>query len=56
MAATSSEEPGVLRQQVTSHKGTTAAGLDVLMGDEALTRLMTETVDAARRRSIELGS
>lgn len=56
MAATSNEEPGVLRQQVTSHKGTTAAGLDVLMGGEALTRLVTETVDAARRRSIELGS
>ncbi len=56
MAATSGEEPGVLRQQVTSHKGTTAAALDVLMGADALTRLMTEAVDAARKRSIELGS
>lgn len=56
MAAESGEEPGTLRQQVTSHKGTTAAGLEVLMGEDRLTRLLTETVEAARKRSIELGS
>jgi pyrroline-5-carboxylate reductase len=56
MAAESGEEPGVLRQQVTSYKGTTAAALDVLMGEERLTRLLTEAVEAARRRSVELGS
>ncbi|MFC5386706.1 pyrroline-5-carboxylate reductase [Aquamicrobium segne] len=56
MAVESGEEPGVLRQKVTSYKGTTAAGLDVLMGENGLTRLLTETVEAARKRSIELGS
>ncbi|MET3790904.1 pyrroline-5-carboxylate reductase [Aquamicrobium terrae] len=56
MAAESGEEPGVLRQQVTSYKGTTAAALDVLMGEERLTRLLIEAVEAARKRSIELGS
>ena len=56
MAAESGEDPGTLRRQVTSYKGTTAAGLDVLMGENGLTRLMTETVEAARRRSVELGS
>jgi pyrroline-5-carboxylate reductase len=47
--------PGTLRQQVTSPNGTTAAALAVLMQEERMTKLMTEAVDAARRRSIELG-
>lgn len=47
--------PGTLREQVTSPNGTTAAALDVLMGDGRLTRLMTEAVEAARARSVELG-
>jgi pyrroline-5-carboxylate reductase len=55
LAAESSEEPAVLRQQVTSPKGTTAAALEVLMGEERLTKLVTEAVEAARVRSIELG-
>jgi pyrroline-5-carboxylate reductase len=55
LAAQSGEEPGVLRQQVTSPNGTTAAALGVLMGDDRLTRLVTEAVEAARLRSIELG-
>jgi pyrroline-5-carboxylate reductase len=55
LAAESDEEPGVLRQQVTSPNGTTAAALDVLMGGERLTKLLTEAVEAARLRSIELG-
>ena len=55
LAAESDEEPGVLRQQVTSPKGTTAAALAVLMGGERLTKLVTEAVEAARLRSIELG-
>jgi pyrroline-5-carboxylate reductase len=54
LAAESSEEPGVLRQQVTSPNGTTAAALAVLMGEDRLTKLLTEAVDAARLRSIEL--
>lgn len=47
-------EPAVLRQNVTSPKGTTAAALEVLMGDDGLTGLMTMAVDAAARRSREL--
>jgi pyrroline-5-carboxylate reductase len=55
LAAESREGPGVLRQQVTSPKGTTAAALEVLMGEDGLTKLLTRAVEAARLRSIELG-
>jgi pyrroline-5-carboxylate reductase len=55
LAAESHEELGVLRQQVTSPNGTTAAALAVLMGGDRLKQLMTEAVEAARLRSIELG-
>jgi len=55
LAAESKEDPGVLRQQVTSPNGTTAAALAVLMGDDRLTNLVTEAVEAARLRAIELG-
>lgn len=55
LAAESSEEPGTLRQQVTSPNGTTAAALSVLMGDNRLETLVTEAVEAARARSVELG-
>ena len=44
-----------LRQNVTSPNGTTAAALAVLMGQDGLTPLMERAVDAARRRSEELG-
>lgn len=47
--------PSVLRKNVTSPNGTTAAGLSVLMGENGLVDLMDRTVDAARRRSEELG-
>jgi len=46
---------GVLRQNVTSPNGTTAAALAVLMADDGLTPLMERAVAAARRRSEELG-
>ena len=55
LAAESKEEPGELRRQVTSPNGTTAAALDVLMGEDRLKTLVTEAVEAARVRSIELG-
>lgn len=45
--------PGVLRANVTSPNGTTAAGLAVLM--DGLTPLIEQTAEAARRRSEELG-
>jgi pyrroline-5-carboxylate reductase len=44
-----------LRENVTSPNGTTAAALTVLMGEDGLTPLMERAVDAARRRSEELG-
>jgi pyrroline-5-carboxylate reductase len=47
--------PEVLRQNVTSPGGTTAAALSVLMADDGLKALMTSAVEAARRRSVELG-
>lgn len=43
-----------LRQNVTSPGGTTAAGLTVLMGQNALEKLIAGTVHAARRRAAEL--
>lgn len=51
----SNEHPSKLRQNVTSPGGTTAAGLDILMGDNALENLMVETVLAAKKRGEELG-
>jgi pyrroline-5-carboxylate reductase len=44
----------VLRQNVTSPKGTTAAALKILMGRGGLTALMKKAVAAARKRSREL--
>jgi pyrroline-5-carboxylate reductase len=55
LAAESREDPAVLRRQVTSPNGTTAAALEVLMGGDRLKTLLTDAVEAARRRSIELG-
>jgi pyrroline-5-carboxylate reductase len=55
LAAESREDPAVLRKQVTSPNGTTAAALGVLMGDDRLKNLLTEAVEAARARSVELG-
>jgi pyrroline-5-carboxylate reductase len=55
LAAESGEEPGRLREQVTSPNGTTAAALGVLMGNDRLKTLLGEAVEAARLRSIELG-
>lgn len=55
LAAESQEDPAALRRQVTSPNGTTAAALEVLMGGDRLKSLLTEAVEAARRRSVELG-
>ena len=56
LAAESSEEPGVLRKQVTSPNGTTAAALGVLMGDDRLKDLVGEAVEAARSGRSNSGS
>jgi pyrroline-5-carboxylate reductase len=45
----------VLRENVTSPKGTTAAALAVLMAPDGLEQLMDRAIFAARRRSEELG-
>jgi pyrroline-5-carboxylate reductase len=45
---------GILRQNVTSPGGTTAAALEVLMAENGLTSLMRKTVAAAKRRAEEL--
>ncbi|MBS3648529.1 pyrroline-5-carboxylate reductase [Pseudaminobacter sp. 19-2017] len=55
LAAESPHDPAELRRQVTSPNGTTAAALSVLMGDDRLKKLLTEAVEAARARSVELG-
>ncbi|MCX7304364.1 MAG: pyrroline-5-carboxylate reductase [Hyphomicrobiales bacterium] len=55
LAAESREEPAVLRKQVTSPNGTTAAALKVLMGDDRMRNLIADAVAAARTRSVELG-
>lgn len=49
------EHPAELRRQVTSPNGTTQAALDVLMGEARMADLMAEAVEAARKRSVELG-
>ncbi len=54
LARQSDEPPAVLRQNVTSPNGTTAAGLEVLMAEEGLKSLIIKTVAAAAQRSREL--
>jgi pyrroline-5-carboxylate reductase len=53
--ARQSDEPAeILRQNVTSPGGTTAAALEVLMAENGLQRLMDDAIEAATRRSREL--
>jgi pyrroline-5-carboxylate reductase len=54
LMAASGEEPAELRRQVTSPGGTTAAALEVLMGEDGLPSLLRKAVSAAARRSREL--
>ncbi len=56
LAAASEDTPGRLRENVTSPNGTTQAALNVLMGGEALQKLVSDAVEAARKRSVELGA
>lgn len=50
------DDPAALRRNVTSPGGTTAAALEVLMGEGGLQQLMTSAVAAAARRSRALSS
>jgi pyrroline-5-carboxylate reductase len=54
LAAASDADPAELARRVTSPGGTTAAGLAVLDGDDALARLIAATLRAARDRGAEL--
>ena len=48
--------PAELRQNVTSPGGTTAAALEILMGEGGFRGLLTRAVEAAATRSRELSS
>ena len=54
LAAASPHDPGKLADMVASKGGTTRAGLDVLDEDQALVQLVTDTLRAARDRSVEM--
>ena len=54
LAAASPEPPSELARRVASPGGTTEAGLKVLDSGDALRRLAHATLDASRRRGIEM--
>ncbi len=54
LAQSADASPAVLADRVASPGGTTRAGLDVLDHDNALKRLVHETLDAAAKRSAEM--
>jgi pyrroline-5-carboxylate reductase len=49
------DDAATLRKNVTSPGGTTAAALDVLMGEGGLSPLLRRAATAARDRARELG-
>lgn len=54
MVKTSEMNASQLREQVTSPGGTTAAGLEVMMKDDRLKKMLVEVVEAAKNRGQEL--
>ena len=50
----SDQDPAMLRRNVTSPGGTTAAALEILMRPDGFDRLLTDAIAAATRRSREL--
>lgn len=50
----SEDEPAILRQNVTSPGGTTAAALEVLMAEDGMPALLEKAIQAAKKRSEEL--
>ena len=56
LPAATGEDPETLARRVASPGGTTEAGLMVLDSDEALKDLVARTLEAARRRSLELAA
>ncbi len=56
LARQSDDDPRLLRQNVTSAKGTTEAGLMVMLKDGVMTQIIEQTVKAAYERSVELAT
>ena len=56
MVAGADESPSVLADRVASPGGSTRKGLDVLDADDALVRLLTDTLAAAARRDAEMAA
>lgn len=56
LAAAANVSPGILADRVASPGGSTRKGLDVLDDDDALDRLIAETLAAAARRNAELAA
>ena len=56
MASGSDATPAILADRVASPGGSTRQGLNVLDRDDALIRLMTETLQAAERRGREMAA
>lgn len=56
MAASTGEAMDALARRVASPKGTTQAGLAVLDREEALQKLIAQTIESARRRGAELAA
>lgn len=54
LAASSDDDPGTLADRVASPGGSTRKGLDVLDADDALAKLLADTLDAATRRNREM--
>lgn len=56
LASQASESPAILADRVASPGGMTRKGMDVLDNRDALSKLLTDTLRAARDRGIELAS
>ena len=56
LAAASDEDAETLARRVASPGGTTEAGLAVLDEDEAIRQLLARTLEASRRRSLEMAA
>jgi pyrroline-5-carboxylate reductase len=56
LAAASPDDPATLARRVASPGGTTEAGLKVLDHEAALAGLMLRTLDASRRRELEMAA
>lgn len=54
MAMASSASPEELRDAVTSKRGTTEAGLEVMRGDQGFEELLRQGTEAAYQRAVEL--